>query len=200
MKRTCACGFVLMAAVAAGGCNPGGGETLVPNPTYKAWASFEPGSSATLESARKTGGKDQKVRVTQRLVEKMPDHVSVERTIEVLGETPAKPPVVTCKVEPAMIDPADNPRTRPEAKVKELGSEQITVKGRVLPCRISEVQIHVEYGEPLPSKEDLVLRTSVNPEVPGGTVRIYLLRKSSSHDLELNGVVVDYNVVKGSGK
>lgn len=201
MKRMTWNACVLLAAAGAaamaGGCNP---EGLVANPTYKAWAGFEPGASATLECTRKSAGVSRQVRITQRLVEKTPDRVVLERSVQVMGDGPAKEPVVTKKEERARIEPEDNPRTRPEGKTKELGGEEITVKGRPLPCRISEVQIHVEYGEPIPSKEDLVLRTSVNPEVPGGTVRLYLMRKSSTHDLELTGVLVDFQALKGSGK
>lgn len=186
-------------AMSAGGCNNG---DLVANPSYKAWEAFEPGSIATLEGVRKTGDAPagRKVRITQKLVEKTPDRVVIERTIQSLenveGKAMPTPPLVTKKAEPAMIDPEDNPRTHPQGKVKDLGAEDIRVKDRTYSCRLTEVSVHVEYGEPLPSKEDVLLRTAANPEIPGGTVRLFLSRQSSTHNLEIASQLVDFNAIR----
>jgi transcriptional regulator of met regulon len=90
----------------------------------------------------------------------------------------------------------DNPRTRPEAQVKDLGTESVQVKGRTYSCRVNEVQVHAVFGEPLPSTEDLRLRTSVNAEIPGGTVKIFLQRKSPTHSMELSSQVVEFQAVR----
>jgi hypothetical protein len=178
-------------AAAAGGCAPSSGP--VPNPTYQAWSAFEPNSSVTLEGTRKSGEQIQKVQVIQRLLER-----SGDRIVLVLDGNGAKPPVITKKVEPAMIDPMDNPRTRPEAQVKDLGTEDVQVKGRTYTCRVKEVQVHVAFKEPLPSTEDLLLRTSVNAEIPGGTVKMFLQRKSGTHSMELSAQAIDFQAVRGN--
>jgi hypothetical protein len=182
-------------AAAAGGCASPSGP--VPNPTYLAWSAFEPGSSVTFQGTRKTGEELQKVRVVQRLLERNRDRIVLERSVHILDGNGGRPPVVTQKVEPAMIDPMDNPRTRPDAQVKDLGSEDVPVKFRTYPCRVSEVQVHAVFEEPLPGTEDLLLRTSVNPEIPGGTVKLLLQRKSATHSMELTGQVVDFQSVRG---
>jgi hypothetical protein len=170
----------------------------VPNPTYQSWSAFEPNSSVTLLGTRKTGEALQKVQVVQRLLERNRDRIVLERSVQVLDGNGARPPVVTRKVEPATIDPMDNPRTRPDAKVTDLGTEDVQVKGRSYSCRVSEVQVHAVFAEPLPGTEDLRLRTSVNAEVPGGTVKIFLERKSATHSMELSGQVLDFQAVRGN--
>ena len=181
-------------AAAGSGCGASSGP--VSNPTYLAWSAFEPNSSVTLQGTRKTGEQLEKIQVVQRLVERKADRIVLERSVQVLDGNAAKSPVVTRKVEPAMIDPIDNPRTRPEAQTKDLGTEDVQVKGRTYPCRISEVQVHAVFGEPLPGTEDLLLRTSVNADIPGGTVKLFLQRKSATHSMELSAQAVDFQAVR----
>jgi hypothetical protein len=186
-------GALLLALAVAGamaGC--GASPNLVPNPTYQAWSSFEPGSSATFQYSRKSGETKKDLRITQRLVEKNADRVLLERTVLEIGGATTRPAVVTRKSEPARIDPRDNPRTRPDATVKELCEEGVTVKDRTFACRVLDVEVHAVFGEPLPSTEDLHLRTWVHPEVPGGTVKMNLERHSPTHDLELSGQLIEF--------
>jgi hypothetical protein len=183
-------------AAAGSGCGAPSGP--VPNPTYLAWSAFEPSSSVTLQGTRKTGEQLQKIQVVQRLVERTTDRIVLERSVQVLDGNAANPPVVTRKVEPAMIDPVDNPRTRPGAQVKDLGTENVMVKGRTYACLVKEVRVHAEFAEPLPSTEDLRLQTSVNAEIPGGTVKIVLQRKSGTHSMELSAQAVDFQAAKGN--
>jgi len=190
----------LLAALAAveGGCASSSGQ--VPNPTYEAWSAFEPNSSVTLQGTRKTAEKLQKVQVVQRLLERNRDRIVLERSVQILDPNAARPPVITRKVEPAMIDPMDNPRTRPDALVKDLGLENVQVKDRVYSCQVKEVQIHAVFEEPLPRTEDLLFRTSANAEIPGGTVKIFLQRKSPTHSMELSAQVVDFQAVRENEK
>jgi hypothetical protein len=189
---------LLLAALGglAAGAGCGSPAGLVPNPTYQAWAAFEPGSSVTLEGTRTTGQAQQKVQIIQRLLESDANRIVLERSVQVLDANASQPPVVTRKVELAKIDPADSPRTRPEARTKDLGEENVLVKGKTYPCRVSEVQVHAEFGEPLPAVEDLRLRTWSSPDIPGGTARIDLSRRSASHNMDLVGQVVDFHAVR----
>ncbi|MFB3891816.1 MAG: hypothetical protein ACE15C_07310 [Phycisphaerae bacterium] len=182
---------------AAGGC--GSQAAAVPNPVYQGWAGFEPGSSVTLKCDRKSGDTQRTVEVTQRLVERTPEHIVLERTIITTGGQ-QRPPVVTTKVEPAMIEPVDSPRTHPQARFSDLGTDSVEIKGRSYPCRVSQWELHVAFGEPVPSSEDVRLRLSTNQEIPGGTARIHLVRHSPSHDMELSGQAIDFKAVRKGGK
>jgi len=186
-------GVLLLAFAGPGvmaGC--GASPSLIPNPTYQAWDCFEPGSSATFQYTRKTGQVQKELRITQRLLEKSADRVLLERTILESGGAATQPAVVTRKSEPVRIDPRDNPRTRPDAVVKELCEEGVRVKERTFACRVIDVEVHAVFGEPLPATEDLHLRTWVHPEVPGGTVKMLLERHSASHDLVLSGQLIEF--------
>ncbi len=185
-----ACVFLFALAGFAAGCAPAS-PGLVDNPTYKAWADFEPGAKVVLQGTRKVGQETHKSRYTQRLVEVTPQQVVLERTLELLDGN-SQAPTVTCKVEPAQIDPADNPRTNPQARVKDLGEERIEIKGKALPCKGTEVVVHAEFGGPLPTSEDVHLRSWVSPEIPGGVARLFLVRKSVSHDMEISAQTTDY--------
>ena len=167
---------------------------LVANPTYQAWAGFEPGSSVTFQGTRKVGQESQKVLFTQRLLEVNPRQIVLERTVEVL-DGKAQPPEVIRKVEPARIAPTDNPRTNPQARVKNLDDDTFLVKGRTFQCKGKEVAVHAEFGGPLPTSEDVQLRTWVHPDVPGGTVKIFMVRKSPSHDLEVAVQAIDFQAL-----
>lgn len=169
--------------------------SLVANPTYQAWAAFEPGSSVTFKGTRKVGQDLQNVMFTQRLVEITAQKVVLERSMEVLDGN-SQPATIVRKVEPARIQPADNPRTNPQAQVKELADERIEVKGQTFQCKGKEVVVHAEFGGPLPTTEDVQLRTWPHPDIPGGTVKVFLARKSASHEMEIAAQVIDYHALR----
>lgn len=182
--------LLLVLAGLASGCESASPK-LVANPTYQAWAGFEPGSKVTFKGTRKVGQDTQNVLFTQRLLEATAQQVVLERSVDVLdGNTQS--PTITRKAEPARIEPADNPRTNPQAQLKHLDDERIQVKGETLQCKGQEVVVHAEFGGPLPTTEDVLLRTWVHPDIPGGTVKIFLVRKSASHDLEVSAQAVDF--------
>ncbi len=168
---------------------------LVANPTYQAWAGFEPGASVTFQGTRKVGRDSERVLFTQRLLEVTPQRIVLERSMEVL-DGKGQPPALTRKVEPARIEPADNPRTNPQARVKDLNGDTFRIKGKTFECKGKEVAIHAEFGGPLPTSEDVLLRTWVHPDIPGGTVKIFLVRKSTSHDLEVAAQAIDFQAVR----
>jgi hypothetical protein len=164
---------------------------LVANPTYQAWASFEPGASVTFQGTRKVGQDRQKVLFIQRLLEVDPRQVVLERSVEI-QDGKGHPPELIRKVEPARIEPADNPRTNPQARVKDLDDDTFQVKGGTFRCKGKEVAVHAEFGGPLPTSEDVLLQTWVHPDIPGGTVKIFLIRKSATHDLEVAAQAIDF--------
>ena len=195
IARTVALLAAVTTLAAAGGC--GAAPDLVANPTYQGWVAFEPGANVTFQGTRKSGQTQQEIRITQRLLEKSPDRIVLERSVQVVDGQSPKPPVVTKKIEPARIEPQDNPRTRPDAQTKDLGQETVQIQGRAFSCRVSEVQVHVQFGEPLPAVEDLRLRTWAHPDIPGGTARLSLDRKSASHSLELSIQAVEFQAQRG---
>jgi hypothetical protein len=168
---------------------------MVANPTYQAWSAFEPGSTVTLKGTRKVGQDSRNVLITNRLLEVTAQQVVLERSIKDLDGN-SQPPAVTRKVEPARIEPADNPRTNPQATTKDLPEQTIEVKGKVLHCKGTDVEIHAKFEGPLPTAEDVHLQTWVHPDVPGGTARIILVRKSVSHGLEVSAQVVDFQALR----
>lgn len=196
MRPTLLTAGLLLSAVAglATGCassSPG----LVANPVYQAWAGFEPGSTVTLKGTRKVGEDCRNVLLTNRLVEVTAQQVVLERTVKGL-DVDTQPATVTRKVEPARIDPADSPRTNPQGRVRNLPDETIQVKDKALLCKGTEVRIHATFEGFVPTTEDVHLQTWVNPEVPGGTAKIFLVRKSATHDLELSAQAVDFQAVR----
>jgi hypothetical protein len=207
--RTIFLASALAAAVAAMGLACGCSTTppLVVNPAYQMWADFEPGSWAMSEGTRKAGDQVEKIQIFQRLAERTPDRVVLERTVKAspaatsqpagpVKAAPATQPVVTRLVEPKMIKPTEHLQTRPEAVTKELPAETIVVKGLTLSCRVIDVEVHVTFGGLLPTCEDSYMRRWLSQAVPGGTVRITLDRYSTSHSLEVSTQLVDYKVVR----
>ena len=188
-------GLLLLALTGLGtGCSSVS-SSQVANPTYQAWANFEPGSSVTFKGTRKIGQDTHNVQFTRKLLEVTPQQVVLERSEELLDGS-GLPPTVKRDVELARIEPADNPWTNPQARVKDLGDDSIQIKGKTLQCKGKEVVLHVEFGEPLPTTEDALHRKWVNPEIPGGTVKMFLDRKSTSHDVELSIQAIEYQVVR----
>jgi hypothetical protein len=187
---------LLVSAVAglAGGCGSGPPGTVA-NPTYQAWAAFEPGSTVSLKGTRTVGQECRNVLITNRLVEVSAQQVVLERTVKGLDGN-SQPPTITRKVEPARIDAEDNPRTNPQAHVTDLAEETIQIKDEAFHCKGTQVEIHAEFGGPLPTAEDVHLQTWVHPDVPGGTVKMFLVRKSVSHDLEVSAQAVDFKALR----
>jgi hypothetical protein len=81
---------------------------------------------------------------------------------------------------------------RRDARRKSLGHEEIEVKGCRLDCRVTEMQVHAAFGGFVPTTEDLYLKTSVAQDLPGGTVKIVLKRKSPTHSVEMTAQAVDF--------
>ncbi len=187
---------LLVYVAVSSGCSTEPGANLVPNPTYQGWAAFEPGSSITLEGTRTTGGKKVSVRITNLLLEKADGQITLQRTTHVLGAQ-EQPPQVKTKVEPAMIEASKNPRTRPDATRTELKPESIELNGQTFICNCLQVAVHVEYGEPLPSVEDVRLRTWTNPAIPGGTARLEISRQSSTHEMQLSLRAIGFKALGG---
>lgn len=196
MRPTFVSAGLLLSAVAglAGGCASGPAGTVA-NPTYQAWADFEPGSTVTLKGTRTVGADCRNVLITNRLVAVTPQQVVLERTVKGQDGN-SQPPTVTRKVEPARIAPEDNLRTNPQAQVKDLAEETIQIKDKAYTCKGAQLEIHAEFGGPLPTAEAVHLQTWVHPDIPGGTAKIFLVRKSASHDLAVSAQAVDFQALR----
>ncbi|MHC4985845.1 MAG: hypothetical protein ACYTFO_06790, partial [Planctomycetota bacterium] len=114
----------------------------VPNPDYAAWVGFEPGSYVTFEGEQTIGTQTRSIRITEELVTKNKDYIILERTTELAGDTGDATPVR--RVESARIDPAEDPRTHPNAEIRDVGTETIEVAGEVFNCSVRELELHAK--------------------------------------------------------
>jgi hypothetical protein len=168
---------------------------MVTNPDYAAWADFTPGSYVTFEAVQATGEQEERIRVTEKLVTKNPERVILQRTVEALDDPSAGEPLVTPRVEQAQIDPADDPRTHPDAVIRTVGEEDITVAGRSFTCEVKEVEVHATFDGLVKSMEDVKATVHVHPDMPGNLVKLHLKAKTPHHQFEMAGQAVDFKVV-----
>jgi hypothetical protein len=129
----------------------------IDNPQYKAWSSYGVGSSQTLSGEISGGGANMKMEAVHTLVEKSDTQLVVEvsGTMDVAGQKHALP--THKQVIAAKVDPAD---------VQKIGTEQVTAAGKTWDCTIYEGKDTSAAGEGGTAK------VWVNPDVPGGTVKM----------------------------
>jgi hypothetical protein len=179
-------------ALIAGGCETS--PVTVANPDYLAWAKFAPGSSVTFEGIQKTNESKQSLRVTEKLLARYPEKVVLERTTLLLnGDADTKPRVVR-RVERAEIHPADHPRTHPDAKITEAGTESLQIAGKTFVCRVINFDVHAKNEGFMKTASDLHSRACLNPDIPGGLAKVHLTAKAKHHSFEIDSRAVDFKV------
>ncbi|MCE5279772.1 MAG: hypothetical protein ABFD92_20485 [Planctomycetaceae bacterium] len=181
-----ACAIIAGFCVAVfGGCQP----ELVANPNYAGWAPFETGASVTMQGTQKDGKRTENVTMTEKLVSKDAEKVVIERTVQL----EKGPPHVASRVEKAMIDPADHPRTHPSAKIKPKGTQKILVGDRKVLCAIWELTVNAAVPGFVDQSQDMWIRSWRNPAVPGGLVKVLLKTKTRFREIELDGQVTRFS-------
>jgi pimeloyl-ACP methyl ester carboxylesterase len=161
----------------------------VRNPDYERWASFAPGSWATLEGYQLVNGVKQPIRMMAKLVSRHEDRLVVERTYVPLGGAQKDPARVQQFLVEAMIDPGDHPLTSPTAKIAEGPAETITVTGKKLTCRVRTVQAAGDFPE---YGRGVWATLCQNDTIPGGMARIWLKSNKGNQPFEFRGQVVAY--------
>ena len=162
----------------------------VPNPDYAAWAHFEPGSYVTFEGEQRVGDEVQPIRITEKLIAKDAEYVLLERTTGD-GSGPAVP-----RVEKARIDPAEDPRTHPNAVIRDLGMEDVEVAGQIFHCPVRELELHAETEGFITNVQDMYGRAAVSPDMPGRFVKVFLRTKTPHHESEMTGQIVDFLAIR----
>ncbi|MCE5325227.1 MAG: hypothetical protein LLG01_02310 [Planctomycetaceae bacterium] len=175
------CLFVAM----CGGCAP----ELVANPNYAGWASFLPGASVTMQGTQKDGKRTDQVTMTEKLVSRDAEKVVIERTVQL----EQGPPHVATRVEKALIDPADHPRTHPGAKVKPKGTQKILVGDKKVLCAVWELTVNAAVPGFVDQSQDMWIRSWRNTAVPGGLVKVLLKTKTTFRQIELDGQVTRFS-------
>lgn len=170
---------------ACGGC----ASRLVSNPNYSGWASFEPGASVTMQGTQKDGERTEQVTMTEKLVSRDPEKVVIERAVQLEGG----PPQVARRVEKAMIDPADHPRTHPGAKIRSAGEEPLSIEGKDVVCAVWELTVNAKIPGFVEQSQDMWIRSWRNPAIPGGLAKVVLKAKTRFHEIELNGRVTRFH-------
>ncbi|MBP7936990.1 MAG: hypothetical protein KA354_20295 [Phycisphaerae bacterium] len=163
----------------------------VRNPDYERWASLNPGASVTFEGYQVADGMKQPLRMTAKLMSKHEDRLLVERTYVPVGGSDKEPSRVQQFLVDAMINPAEHPLTKPDAKITELPAETITVAGKAFQCRVRTVVAagdFPEYGQGVSAK------VWQNESLPGGMARVWLKSNKGSQPFEFQGRVVGYKL------
>ncbi len=187
--------LVALACATAAGCSAK--PVQVANPEYEAWAAFGPGSYATMDGLMTTGGRQEAVRITRKLIYRDGGQAVVERAVTVLDGQGERQPSVTRCVQAARIDPADDPRTHPGCKAVDLGREQVNVAGRDIPCQVRQLALCGRCSEFVPASGNLSAREAVSPEIPGGIAWIHIEAKAEDRSFEMTARVVDYKALAG---
>ena len=185
--------LLIAACSVAGGC--GQGTQLVANPDYQAWKGFAPGSYVTFEGIRRMAGSAQPVRVTERLVSVDPRMIVLERTTVYLGSESSDAPEVMRRSEMARIRPVDDPRTHPDARTEDLGSDDIEIEGKIYTCRVQQLDVSTKTSELGPGEQICRATAWMNSAIPGALVKIILHSKTGRHDFGVTGEVVDFGAM-----
>ncbi len=181
-----ACAIILcLGGVMCGGCAP----QLVANPNYAGWAAFEPGASVTMQGTQKDGKRTDNVTMTEKLLSKDAEKVVIERTVQL----EQGPPHVGTRVEKAVIDPVDHPRTHPSAQIKPKGTEKIVVGDKKVLCAVWELTVNAAVPGFVDQSQDMWIRSWRNTAVPGGLVKVLLKTKTRFRQIELDGQVIRFS-------
>lgn len=164
-------------------------SSTVPNPDYQRWASFQPGSSVTIEGYQVIDGVKQPVRMTASLVSRHEDRLVVERRFEAPDGGNGLPAQVQQFIVEARIDPSEHPLTSPAAKIAELPAQNITVSGRKVPCRMRSVVASGEFPE---YGRNVSATVGQSDAVPGGIAVIWLKSTKGEQPYEFRGQIVGY--------
>jgi hypothetical protein len=127
------------------------------NPQYTYWAKHKAGSSVTLEGKMDAGGQQATMTMKATLAEIGKDSVTVEQsvTMNVAGQVmspPARKEVVSATPKAGET-------------IKEVGTEEVTIAGKALKCKVLEVSSNANGVE-------ATSKIWVNEEIPGGVAKM----------------------------
>ncbi len=168
---------------------------MVANPDYQAWARLLPGSYVTIEGTEVTGGRQQPIRMKERLVAKDAQRVVLERTIEYPGAKEKRKPQRTARIESAKIDPADHPLTHPDARIKDLGTQELKIAGKTFTCQVREVAVRTKLDSFVLEEQEITIKVYRCTRIPGAMAKAHLRSRTPEHTYEVSGQVVDYKAV-----
>jgi hypothetical protein len=149
----------------------------------------------TYVAKHKTSDESCTIRLTNKLLEKKPEYVIVERKVEILDGANKDRVGVTKFQRNAKILPQDHPATHPKAQVRETDSEDVRIGNKVYPCTILHIQVSDairEFG--LETEEQLEFKIWRCPEVPGCIVKADIKATAENHAFELSGRLVEFSI------
>ena len=167
----------------------------VTNPDYAAWVRFEPGSYVIFEGEQKIGDDVQPVRITEELIGKDAEHVYLKRSTGPAGDAGGEP-LVAMRVENARIDPTEDMRTHPKAVIRDIGTEDVEVAGRVFHCLVRELELHAQTEGFIGTMTEIVGRAAVHPDMPGRFVKVSFRARTAHHEYEMWGRIVDFRAIR----
>jgi len=153
----------------------------VRNPDYDRWANGPRDSTVTFEGFQEVNGVKQPLRVTARLISKHPDRLVIERTY--VSSDAAQPVRVQRFIMEAKIDPEEHPLTHPQAIIKELPGERVTIGGKSFGCRVRTIDCPASFAE---WGRDIRCTLHTTDEIHGGIARISLQAFNTSNNLEMH--------------
>lgn len=118
-----------------------------PNPEYKRWASFSPGSWTEWRGTQKLGGETLAIHVREQLVKRDGNMVQIDRTIlegdAGEGRSPARQREFVTKT----IDPKADPLLHPSSKVGRGARGTLLVGGQRLDCEEQTITAEGDFPE-----------------------------------------------------
>jgi hypothetical protein len=145
----------------------GGGEEMVDNPMYTAWANHKVGATSTVKETTTYSGNTNPIpdekRITYTLLSVTPEKVVVRAVVvepELLGTVESAP---TKHTFPAKLKKSYLAVAAPELNTKT-GEDTITWKGKEMKCKTL-------FGSYKKEGEAVEVKAWFNEDVPGGIVK-----------------------------
>jgi hypothetical protein len=157
----------------------------VPNPDYRRWANYRPGTWTLIDGFQIQGDAREPLRIREALLSREPDKLMLQRTFVLVNREASTAPVHRLFVVMARINPEAHPFTAPDSTITDgPQDESLTIGDETYACPVRTIRAKGTFRD-WGTDPTAIVYTA--PSVPGGIVRIDLITRTKGEEARYLG-------------